>query len=146
MYRSSTVSSIGTTSVKTWIPKYFAYGQYKDASKIVTVSTTNYASISHRVMGAVDIAEETNGLCINNGGSILCKSNNMKNTKKQLAEYFGESNCKDVDNGSYYRCYSSNFSCRSYSDGKLTCHDYANSKYCSAYTNDKLNYYTVSKS
>ena len=124
---SGTVTSMDTTSVKTWIPKYFAYGKYKDASKIVTASTTNYASIGHRVMGAVDIAEETNGLCINDGGSIFCiKSNNMKNTKKQLTEYFGESNCQDVDNGSYYRCHSSNFSCRIYGDGKLNCHDYSN--------------------
>lgn len=143
------VTSMGTTSVKTWIPKYFAYGQYKNASKTVAASTTNYASIGHRVMGAVDIAEETNGLCINDGGSIFCiKSNNMKNTKKQLTEYFGESHCKDkdVDNDSYYRCHSSNFSCRIYSDGKLTCHDYSNDEYCNAYTNGKLSCYTVSKS
>lgn len=129
--------------------QYFAYGQYKDASKIAATSITNYASISHRVMGAVDIAEETNGLCINDGSSIFCiKSNNMKNTKKQLTEYFGESHCKDkdVDNGSYYRCYSSNFSCKIYSDGKLNCHDYSNDEYCSAYTNGRLNCYTVSKS
>lgn len=98
-------------------------------------------------MGAVNIAEETNGLCINDGSSIFCiKSNNMKNTKKQLTEYFGESNCKDMDNGSYYRCYSSNFSCKIYSDGKLNCHDYSNDEYCSAYTNGRLNCYTVSKS
>lgn len=49
---SSIVTSIGTTTIKTWIPKYFAYGQYKDASKIVTASITNYASISHRVRGS----------------------------------------------------------------------------------------------
>ena len=138
------VTSMGTTSVKTWIPKYFAYGQYKNASKTVAASTTNYASIGHRVMGAVDIAEETNGLCVNDGSSIFCiKSNNMKNTKKQLAEYFGESNCQEEDKGSYYRCYSSNFSCRIYSDGKLTCHDYSNDEYCNAYTNGRLNCYTV---
>lgn len=51
-----------------------------------------------------------------------------------------------IDNGSYYRCHSSNFSCKIYSDGKLNCHDYSNDEYCSAYTNGRLNCYTVSKS
>ena len=105
-------------------PKYFAFGEP------TTSSTTDYITLGKNVFNVLGLDGST-GVCINDNGLFCLKTKNFENTKEQMKEHFGESNCS-VNDSKFY-CYFNYFDCNADSGGTVSCGDYKAGKYCVAY-------------